>query len=102
MDGLWCRQAEQASRSLVMSAQYPAVIPIYRDFYARVRGTWDAIDSLEMVMESKGRRGPKAREDIWIDLAAHPLSLVLGFCQGRNRLGNGFVCDRRAGESRAF
>ena len=73
---------EQASRSLVMSAQYPAVIPIYRDFYARMRGAWDAIDSLEMVMESKGRRGPKVREEIWIDLAAHPLSLVLGFLPG--------------------
>ena len=71
--------AEQAGKSLVMSAQYPASIPIYRDFYARIRGAWDAIESLEMVMESKGRRGPKAREEIWIDLASHPLSLVLGF-----------------------
>ena len=71
--------AEQAGKSLVMSAQYPASIPIYRDFYTQVRGAWDAIESLEMVMESKGRRGPKAREEIWIDLASHPLSLVLGF-----------------------
>ena len=71
--------AEQAGKSLVMSAQYPASIPIYRDFYTQVRGVWDAIESLEMVMESKGRRGPKAREEIWIDLASHPLSLVLGF-----------------------
>ena len=73
------RTAEQAGKSLVMSAQYPAGISIYRDFYARVRGTWDRVESLEMEMEMKGRRGPKAREDIWIDLASHPLSLVLGF-----------------------
>ena len=73
------RTAEQAGKSLVMSAQYPAGISIYRDFYARVRGMWDRVESLEMEMEVKGRRGPKAREDIWIDLASHPLSLVLGF-----------------------
>ena len=70
--------AEQAGKSLVMSAQYPAGISIYRDFYARVRGAWDAITSIEIEMEVKGRKGPKAREDIWIDLASHPLSLVLG------------------------
>lgn len=73
------RAAEQAGKSLVMSAQYPAGISVYRDFYARVRGAWDAIESLEMEMEVKGRRGPKTREDIWIDVASHPLSLVLGF-----------------------
>ncbi len=76
------RTAEQAGKSLVISAQYPAGVSIYRDFYARVRGTWDRVESLEMEMEVKGRRGPKAREDIWIDLASHPLSLVLGFLPG--------------------
>ena len=71
--------AEQAGKSLAMSAQYAAAIPIYRQLYRRVRGAWDRVESLEMVMESKGRRGPKAREEIWIDLASHPLSLVFGF-----------------------
>ncbi len=71
------RAAEHADKSLVMSAQYPAGIPIYRDLYARMRGTWDVVEMIEMEMESKGRRGPKAREDIWIDLASHPLSLVM-------------------------
>jgi hypothetical protein len=35
-----------------------------------------------MEMEVKGRKGPKSREDIWIDLASHPLSLVMGFLPG--------------------
>lgn len=74
--------AEQVGKSLVMSAQYPAGISVYRDFYARVRGAWDKVESLEMEMEVKGRRGPKTREDIWIDVASHPLSLVLGFLPG--------------------
>ena len=71
--------AEQAGKSLALSAQYAAAIPMYRQLYTRVRGAWDRVESLEMVMESKGRRGPKAREEIWIDLASHPLSLVFGF-----------------------
>ena len=74
--------AEQAGKLLVMSAQYPAGISVYRDFYTRVRGAWDKVESLEMEMEVKGRGGPKAREDIWIDVASHPLSLVLGFLPG--------------------
>lgn len=74
--------AEQANKSLVVSAQYPAVIPIYRDFYARVNGQWDKIASIEMEMEVKGRKGAKTREDIWIDLASHPLSLVVGLLHG--------------------
>lgn len=74
--------AERAGRLFVMSAQYPAAAPIYRDFYTRVRGSWDRVETLEMEMEVKGRKGPKFREDIWIDLASHPLSLVMGFMPG--------------------
>jgi len=74
--------AEQAGKSLVVSAQYPAAIPIYRDFYARVQGRWDKIESIEMEMEVKGRKGAKTWEDIWIDLASHPLSLVIGLLPG--------------------
>jgi len=70
---------ERAGRLFVMSAQYPAVVPIYRDLYTRMRGRWDRVERLEMEMEVKGRKGPKFREDIWIDLAAHPLSLAMGF-----------------------
>jgi predicted dehydrogenase len=70
--------ADQANKALVVCAQYPAAIPIYRDFYARVQGQWDQIESIEMEMEAKGRKGAKTREDIWIDLASHPLSLLIG------------------------
>ena len=51
--------AEQAGKLLVMSAQYPAGIAIYRDFYTRVRGAWDKVESLEMEMEVEGARGTK-------------------------------------------
>lgn len=70
---------EQASGHFVMSAQYPACMPIYRDFYAQERGSWDVLSTVYMEMEVKGRKGPKFGEDIWIDLATHPLSLASGF-----------------------
>ncbi len=73
---------KRMNRQFVLTAQYPAVVPIYRDFYTQVNGKWDRMDSLTMEMEVKGRKGSKSREDIWIDLASHPLSLVMGFLPG--------------------
>ncbi|MDA0709661.1 MAG: Gfo/Idh/MocA family oxidoreductase [bacterium] len=72
----------RASGELVMSAQYPASIPYYKDLYIRERGAWDEIESVYMEMEVKGRKGQKSGEDIWIDLATHPLSLARGFLPG--------------------
>ena len=73
---------EATSRLLVMSAQYPASVPVYRDFYVNELGQWDDVTSVYMEMEVKGRKGSKFGEDIWIDLASHPLSLAIGFLPG--------------------
>ena len=73
---------QAAKRLMVMSAQYPASVPIYQDFYVQERGQWDDVRSVYMEMEVKGRKGPKFGEDIWIDLATHPLSLAMGFLPG--------------------
>lgn len=74
--------SEAAKKHIVISAQYPASIPIYRDFYIQERGQWDDVTSVFMEMEVKGRKGPKLGDDIWIDLASHPLSLAIGFLPG--------------------
>ena len=71
--------AKKAGRLLSVSSQYPAVIPTYRALYEQVRGDWQQVETLSMVMETKGRKGPKSRERIWIDMGSHPLSLVIGF-----------------------
>lgn len=82
-DGEAVIAAAKASQGLlVMSAQYPASIPIYKDFYVQERGQWDDVTSVYMEMEVNGRKGPKCGEDIWIDLASHPLSLAMGFLPG--------------------
>lgn len=70
---------EASAHLLAMSAQYPASIPIYRNFYIQERGQWEDVTSVYMEMEVKGRKGPKFGDDIWIDLASHPLSLAMGF-----------------------
>ncbi|MCZ6632333.1 MAG: Gfo/Idh/MocA family oxidoreductase [bacterium] len=74
--------AKQAGKLLAVSAQYPASIPFYWQLYERVRGSRDPVERISMEMEVKGRRGPKFREEIWVDVASHPLSLVLGFLPG--------------------
>lgn len=94
--------AKTLNRHFVLSAQYPAVIPIYQAFYARVRGSWDRIETLTMEMEVKGRKGPKFREDIWIDLASHPLSLVIGFLPGGHIDWQTAHCVIGERENRAF
>jgi predicted dehydrogenase len=82
-DGEAVFAALEASQSLmVMSAQYPASIPVYRNFYIQEHGQWDDVVSVYMEMEVNGRKGPKFGEDIWVDLASHPLSLAMGFLPG--------------------
>lgn len=71
-----------AMGSFVMAAQYPACLPVYQEFYQQVRGQWDEVHSVHMEMEVRGRKGPKYRDDIWIDLASHPLSLAMAFLPG--------------------
>lgn len=72
-------RARGAGRLLGVSAQYPAAIPHYREFYERVRGAWEPVERISMEMEVKGRKGPKRYEELWIDVGTHPLSLVIGF-----------------------
>jgi len=74
--------AGKAGRLLGVCSQYPGVIPIYRSFYEGTEGALQNVDSLTMEMEVKSRKEPKFREDIWIDVASHPLSLVVGFMPG--------------------
>ncbi|MBS10116.1 MAG: hypothetical protein CME19_00755 [Gemmatimonadetes bacterium] len=67
-----------------MTAQYPACLPMYRTLYERVRGSFDAVESIHMEMEVRRRGDRKLYEANWIDVASHPLSLVIAlFGQGR-------------------
>ena len=71
---------ERTGKSLVMSAQYPAALSIYRELYTKVVGDWGPVESIEMEMDIKGRKHPRSFEDIWVDRASHPLSLAIALC----------------------
>ena len=70
-------RARVSGRLFGMTAQYPACLPMFRELYESVRGKLDKVDSIEMVMEVKRRGERKLFESNWIDLASHPLSLVI-------------------------
>ena len=93
--------ASRAGRLLVVSAQYPAVIPTYRTFYEDVRGGWEDARTLTMEMEVKGRKGPKRHSEIWVDVASHPLSLVIGLLPGGRIDYETAVCEIEERENRA-
>lgn len=57
--------------------QYVVSIPYYLEFYERFRGPLEKVDRFYMEMETKTPM--KEYESVWVDLASHPLSLVLRF-----------------------
>ena len=71
------KAAAEARRLLGLNTQYVAILPDYLNIYQKALGALRQINWIFMRMESKGAGGMKEHEDIWIDLASHPISLVL-------------------------
>lgn len=69
--------AQRCGVLLGMNAQYVAGIPAYLEWYAAERGPLTHAECFEAVMQSRGRAGSAEYEQIWVDLASHPLSLIL-------------------------
>jgi len=67
------RLANERGRILALNTQYPACLPLYRELAGLVEG--QALGALLWEMEIRDR-GLSAT-DLWADLAAHPLSLLL-------------------------
>jgi predicted dehydrogenase len=76
-------QARSAGRILAVNTQYLAALQPYREIYRRHWGNMPPLTSLYFEMESKGgRSGPNEHEEIWVDLASHPLSLLVALMPG--------------------
>ena len=76
-------EAERAGRVLAVNTQYVAAIPTYEEIYRENWGDPRPIERLYFEMESKGGRGgPNEYDEIWIDLASHPLSLLVKWLPG--------------------
>jgi predicted dehydrogenase len=76
-------KARAAGRVLAINTQYMAALRPYQEVYRRRWGDVLPLKSLYFEMESKGgRSGPNQYEEIWVDLASHPLSLLLALMPG--------------------
>lgn len=72
--------ATESARVLAVNTQYVAAVAPYFCLYEARRGLLNRITALDFRMESKGGvGGPNTYDDIWIDLASHPLSIMLRF-----------------------
>jgi len=72
--------AARAARILAVNTQYVAAVAPCFSLYEARRGLLSRIEALDFRMESKGGiGGPNTYDDIWIDLASHPLSIMLRF-----------------------
>lgn len=70
--------ARQAHRILAVNMQYVAAVEPYLQLYDKHGEAMRGVQRLDFRMESKGgASGPNEYEEIWIDLASHPLSIML-------------------------
>ena len=67
--------AKAKGLKLAVTNQYVAAVRNYLKVYEKVQGPLAKADTFFMEMESKG--GTKEFEDVWLDLASHPLSIVI-------------------------
>ena len=71
--------ARQANLHLGVCTQYAAALPYYRQLYEEARGSLSTIESFYAEMETLARGRRRCAEEVWIDMAPHPLSLLLAW-----------------------
>jgi len=86
-------EADKANRLLAVNTQYVAAVAPYEEVFRQQWGEPRPIKSVFLQMESKGGRGgPNEYDEIWIDLASHPLSMVLAFLPGAEIIPGSIDC----------
>jgi predicted dehydrogenase len=68
--------ARASGRILAVNAQYPAGAPHYLDLFRRLRGRDPSFETLNFVMETKGKARSEHDAEVWIDLGPHALALL--------------------------
>lgn len=74
--------ARQRGLRLGVCTQYAASQPQYLRLHQAVRGRPDRISCFCAEMETLGRGRNRDAEAVWMDMGAHPLSLLLGWLPG--------------------
>ena len=71
--------ARRTNLHLGVCTQYAAALPYYRQLYEKVRGSLSTIESFYAEMETLARGRRRCAEEVWIDMAPHPLSMLLAW-----------------------
>lgn len=71
--------ARQTNLHLGVCTQYAASLPYYRQLYEEARGSVATIESFYAEMETLARGRRRSVAEVWIDMAPHPLSMLLAW-----------------------
>ena len=71
--------ARQTNLHLGVCTQYAAALFYYRQLYEKARGSLATIESFYAEMETLARGRRRGAEEVWIDMAPHPLSMLLAW-----------------------
>ena len=71
--------ARQTNLLLGVCTQYAASLPNYRQLYEEARGVPATVESFYAEMETLARGRRRSAAEVWIDMAPHPLSMLLAW-----------------------
>ena len=71
--------ARQTNLHLGVCTQYAASLPNYRQLYEEARGALATVESFYAEMETLARGRHRSAAEVWIDMAPHPLSMLLAW-----------------------
>ncbi len=71
--------ARRTHLHLGVCTQYAASLPNYRQLYEEARGSLDTVESFYAEMETLARGRHRSTAEVWIDMAPHPLSMLLAW-----------------------
>ncbi len=71
--------ARQTNLHLGVCTQYAAAQPYYRQLYEKARGSLATRESFYAEMETLARGRCRSAKEVWIDMAPHPLSMLLAW-----------------------
>ena len=71
--------AQQTDLHLGVCTQYAASLPYYRQLYEEARGSLTTVESFYAEMETLARGRRRSAAEVWIDMAPHPLSMLLAW-----------------------
>ena len=76
--------AQQTDLHLGVCTQYAASLPYYRQLYEGARGALATVESFYAEMETLARGRRRSAAEVWIDMAPHPLSMLLAWMPERS------------------